>query len=241
MEWLIRLVFRVAKNTFKQETLAKQLALKPLDEMKDLPVYGSEPRVKVANRKGPWQEVWMLIHNLAEIDTAGFKAFLKQAVEGFEKNLGKMTSSLEDVMPWKVNGERWHLSEKGFPVGRKLYWDRSILAAFLTIVKEAAPKLEIQWDARDAITLKLPGISKGWGRVRTKDNEHLDARFLGKPGHMNLSRLEGIGKNSTFAADRADGGEVMRLLFHKHEEMPRAKLKELLAEHVKGFREQFGD
>ena len=32
---------------------------------------------------------------------------------------------------------------------------------------------------------------------------------------MNLSRLEGIGKDSSLAADRADGGEVMRLLFHR--------------------------
>ena len=241
MEWLIRLVFRVAKNTFKQDTLARQLGLKPLDEMNELPVYGSEPRVKVANRKGPWQEVWMLVHKLEEIDTPGFKAFLKQAVEGFQKNLGKMTSSLEDVMPWKVNGERWHLGEKGFPPGRKMYWDRTILPAFLAIVREAVPGLEIQWDARDAITLKLPGFTKGWGRIRTKDNTALDARFLGKPGQMNLSRLEGIGKDSAFAADRADGGEVLQMRFHKHEEMPRAKLKELLVEHARGFREQFGE
>jgi excinuclease ABC subunit A len=240
MEWLLRLVFRVGRNTFKQEALSKQLGLKPLDEMK-LPVYGREDRVKVANRKGPWQEVWMLVHNQAEIDTPAFKAFLKQAVAAFEKNLGRMTSSPEDVMPWKVNGEKWHLSDKGFPPGRKMYWDRGILPAFLAIVKESVAGLEIQWDARDGITLRLPGFSKGWGRVRTKDNTALIAHFLGKPGQLNLSRLEGIGKDSALAADRADGGEVMKLLFHRAEEMPRAKLKALLAEHATGFREQFGE
>jgi excinuclease ABC subunit A len=241
MPWLVRLVFRVAKNTFKQEALSRQLGLKPLDEMPELPVYGQESRVKVANRKGPWQEVWMLVHKLDEIDTSGFKAFLKTAADSFHKNLGRMMASPEDVMPWKVNGERWHLGEKGFPPGRKMYWDRSILPTFVSVVKEAVPDLEIQWDARDAITLRIPGIGKGWGRVRTKDNESLDARFLGKPGQLNLSRLEGIGKDSSLSADRADGGEVMRLLFHKHEEMPRGKLKELLVEHAKGFREQFGE
>lgn len=183
----------------------------------------------------------MLVHSLDEIETPGFKSFLKQAAEAFHKNLGKMTTSLEDVMPWKVNGERWHLGEKGFPPGRKMYWDRSILPAFLAIVKEAVPDIGIQWDSRDAITLKLEGITKGWGRVRTKDNQALDARFLGKPGQINLSRLEGIGKDSSLIADRADGGEVMRLLFHKHEELSRHKLKQLLAEHASGFREQFGE
>jgi excinuclease ABC subunit A len=241
MEWLVRLVFRVGKNTFKQEALTRQLGLKPLDEMRELPVYGSEPRVKVANRKGPWQEIWMLVHRLEEIDTPAFRSFLKQAAESFHKNLGRMNTSPEDVMPWKVNGEKWHLGEKGFPPGRKMYWDRSILPTFLAIAREAVPGLELQWDARDAITLRLPGVSKGWGRVRTKDNTALDCRFLGKPGQLNLSRIEGIGKDSSLAADRADGGEVMRLLFHRHEELPRGKLKELLAVHAKGFREHFGD
>jgi excinuclease ABC subunit A len=239
MEWLVRLVFRVGKNTFKQDALTRQLALRPLDEMPELPVYGSEPRVKVANRKGPWQEVWMLVHKREEIDTPAFKTFLKQAAESFQRNLGRMTSSPEDVMPWKVNGERWHLSEKGFPPGRKMYWDRSILPTFLAIVREAIPGLEIHWDARDAITLRLPGIGKGWGRIRTKDNEALDCRFLGMPGQMNLARLEGIGKDSSLAADRADGGEVMRVLFHRHEEMPRAKVKTLLVDHARGFEELF--
>jgi excinuclease ABC subunit A len=144
-------------------------------------------------------------------------------------------------MPWKVNGEKWHLGDKGFPPGRKMYWDRGILPTFLAVAKEAVPGLEVQWDARDAITLRIPGVGKGWARVRTKDNTALDARFLGKPGQLNLSRLEGIGKDSSLAADRADGGEVMRLLFHRAEEMPRPKLKALLVEHVTGFREQFGE
>ena len=67
------------------------------------------------------------------------------------------------------------------------------------------------------------------------------AHFLGKPGQMNLSRLEGIGKDSSLAADRADGGEAMHLLFHRDEEMPRARLKALLAEHAKGFQKLFGE
>ena len=83
-------------------------------------------------------------------------------------------------------------------------------------------------------------MSKGWGRVRTKDNEALDARFLGKPGQMNLSRLDGVGKDSSLAADRADGGETLRFEFRRAEEMPPAKLKTLLAEHARGFCELFG-
>ena len=77
--WLLRLVFRVGKNTFKQEELDRRLGIPTLDNTKGVEIYGSEPRVHVANRKGPWQEVWMLIHRLSEIDTPVFRQFLQQA------------------------------------------------------------------------------------------------------------------------------------------------------------------
>src|SRR5262249_20786387 len=155
-------------NTFKQEELERRLGLKPLDEI-GVPVYNRESRVNVANRKGPWQEVWLLAHKLVEIDTPAFRAFLRQAAESFRNNVQRMRSKPEDVMPWKQNGERWHLGEKGFPPGRRLQWDRVILPNLLRVVREIEPGLEIVWDARDAVTLKVPGIGKGWARVKTKD------------------------------------------------------------------------
>jgi excinuclease ABC subunit A len=150
-----------------------------------------------------------------------------------------MATKIDDVMPWKLNGERWHLGEKGFPPGRRLYWDRAILPRFLAIMKDVRKDLEIRWDARDSVLVKIPNIGKAWGRIRTKDNEALDCRFLGKPGQFNLSRLEGIGRNPSLTADRADGGETMRLLFQKEEEMPGSALKDVLGEHLAGFVERF--
>lgn len=240
MEWMVRLVFRIGRNTFKQDAVDKLLGLKPLNEMKDIPLYSQEPRVKVANRAGPWQEVWMLVNSKAEIDTPGFRKFLQQAMDAFHGNLTKITASPEDVMPWKVNGQKWHLGDKGFPPGRKVVWDRLLLAKLLAIVEEAAPGMEVDWGSRDAIMLRLPGVSRGWARVRTKDHLALECRFIGKPGQFNLSRLEGIGREPEIEASRADGTDVMRLNFRKPEEMPPAKLKALLAEHAKGFQDVFG-
>ena len=240
MEWLVRLVFRVAKNTFKHEDLENKLALKPLHEAAEMNNYSRESRINVANRKGPWQEVWMLISKKEEIDTPAFRAFLKQAVESFHKNLKKINASPEDSMPWKINGERWHLSDKGFPPGRRLLWDRALLPRLLAIVKEVEPAIEIQWDARDAILLKLPEVGRAWGRIRTKDCDALDCRFIGKPGQFNLSRLEGIGQHPSLTMDRADGGETLQLVFQKDGEMPRSKMKVVLAAHRDGFVERYG-
>jgi excinuclease ABC subunit A len=239
MEWFVRLVFRAAKNSFKQEDLDRKLRLAPMHETAELKHYMRESRINVANRKGPWQEVWMLIARKDEIDTPAFRTFLKQAAAAFHKNLGRMDAKIEDVMPWKLNGERWHLGEKGFPPGRRIKWDRAILPRLLTIVKDARNDVEIVWDSRDGILLKVAGIGKAWGRIRTKDSDVLDCRFLGKPGQFNLSRLEGIGQHPSLTADRADGGEVMQLLFQREEELARKKLKEVLGEHAAGFEERF--
>src|SRR5262249_8432386 len=62
LERMVRLVFRVGRNTFKQADLIQQLGIRPLNELAGLEVYGDEERVQVANRKGPWQEVAILAY-----------------------------------------------------------------------------------------------------------------------------------------------------------------------------------
>ena len=56
----------------------------------------------------------------------------------------RLQTKPEDVMPWKVNGERWHLGEKGFPPGKKLQWDRALLPRLLDLVREVEPNLEMR-------------------------------------------------------------------------------------------------
>ena len=104
-----------------------------------------------------------------------------------------MQTKPEDVMPWKVNGERWHLGEKGFPPGRKLQWDRAILPRLLELVKAVEPELEVQWDNRLSSRCAVPGASRAWAQWRTKDATALDCRFLGKKGQFNLSQVEQFG------------------------------------------------
>lgn len=235
MEWLVRLVFRVGKNTFKQGELVERLAIPPLDDTPGVEVYGSGERVHVANRKGPWQEVAVLAHRLSEIDTPAFQRFLKEACAAFHTALQRMQTRPEDVMPWKVNGERWHLSDKGFPPGRKLRWDRSLLPRLLEVARAAVPGLEIIWEARAGIMLKVPGISRAWAQWRTKDAHGLTCCFLGKKGQFNLGRIEDFGVHPEIA--EKNSGDLIRLVFQQAEHMPLARLKEFFAEHVQGFRE----
>jgi excinuclease ABC subunit A len=238
MEWLVRLVFRVKRNTFKNTDLIRKLAIPPLNDTPGVEAYSNSERVHVANRKGPWQEVAILAHRLSEVETPAFHKFLNEAVLSFQANLQKMQQRPEDVMPWKVNGERWHLSDKGFPIGKKLRWDRGLLPRLLEIVRTLEPGLEITWDSRAAITLRVPGIGRGWSQWRTKDAHGLDCRFLGKKGQFNLAQIEDFGLHPEIIGK--EGRDILHLIFQQVEHMPAAGLKELLADHLRGFREVFG-
>ncbi|HEX7448446.1 MAG TPA: excinuclease ABC subunit UvrA, partial [Pirellulales bacterium] len=101
-EWLLKLKFRVAKRTFQRDDLINQLDLKPLNEMHHLPVYGSEPRVKCKQLRGPWQEVQLAVYAYEEIDRPAFWQFVERAVAGFRAFTERVEQQPEDVMPWKV-------------------------------------------------------------------------------------------------------------------------------------------
>jgi excinuclease ABC subunit A len=240
MEWVVRLVFRVGKNSFKAADLVKRLAIPTLNETKGVEAYGDEERVRVANRHGPWQEVTILAHRLSEVDTPAFHTFLDQAVAAFQRSLTKMRTKPEDVMPWKVNGERWHLGDKGFAPGKQVRWDRGLLKRLLETAKAVEPRLEIVWDARDAIKLHVPGVSRSWAQLRTKDHIALDCRFIGQKGQFNLSQLDGLGLQPQINSSHADN-DVIRLLFQDAAHMPAAKLQAVLTTHLEGFRGLFGE
>jgi excinuclease ABC subunit A len=237
MEWLVRLIFRVAKNTFKQEDLNRRLGLPTLNDTPGIEVYSNEARVHVANRKGPWQEIWMLVHKLDEIETPAFDEFLHKAAASFGNTLQRMNAKPEDVMPWKVNGEKWHLGEKGFPPGRKMYWDRAILPRVLEVFRKVEPGLEIAWDNRAHISVSVPGVSRAWAMLRTKDNEALQCRFLGKKGQFNLNQVERFGLDPQLQA--TSEGDALVLHFQHDNHVHAQALREILQQHLAGFREMF--
>jgi excinuclease ABC subunit A len=240
MEWLLRLVFRVGRNAFQSGALVKRLGIRPLNETPGLEVYGNDDRVWVTNHKGPWQSVTVLAHRLSEIDTQAFREFLAEAVASFQAAVRRIQTKPEDVMPWKVNGERWHLGEKGFPAGKKVQWDRALLRQMLQLVREIEPGLETRWDVQYFITLRAPGASRWWGQWQTKQAAGLICFFLGKKGQFNLSRLEGLGAASAAIDTKREDADVLKMVFQQLEPSQAAKLKELLKEHLRGFREAFG-
>jgi excinuclease ABC subunit A len=240
-EWLLRLVFRVGRNTFKSAGIQQRLGIKPLNESPELNVqaYSNEPRVWVTDHKGPWQSVTVHVHRLSEIDTPQFRAFLREAVAAFGKQQTRLRTRPDDVMPWKVNGERWHLGEKGFPPSKKPNWDRALLPQLLDLVRSIEPNVEVRWDVQYFITLRVPGVKRWWGQWQTKRTEGLVCRFLGKRGQFNLAALEGLGTSHEIDTELADA-DCVWLTLQELGPTQAARFKALLAEHLQGFRDTFG-
>jgi excinuclease ABC subunit A len=228
-ERMLRLVFRVGRNAFKQEELRPALGIKTLNETEGATAFGDEQRVRVAARRGPWQEVTILVNRKSEIDTPAFAKFLAKAVGSFQANLKRMQTSPEDVMPWKVNGQRWHLGDKGFPPGQKVRWDRRLLPRLLEIIQSTSQDIAIKWDLRDGISLRAgddgPIIARWW----TKLAESLDCRFLVPKGIFNLSRLEGLAGSASIRQEKA-GEDVIDLHYLTMEQIDAKRLSGFVKE-----------
>ena len=234
------LSFRVGRNTFKPPDLAAKLGLKPLSDIAGLENYSRDTRVEVNNPRGPWQEIVVTVTSLAEVQTPAFGTFLTHAADSFKAAVGRLQAGPDASMPWKLDGERWHLGAKGFPPGKSPKWDTGLLPKLIAVLREVEPAAEFKFDAQDAVLVKLPGVGQSWGRLKTKDPAALEARFLGRPGQFNLTRFEGVGRDAALTRDRANGAEVLTVQFVTADHLKPADLRPLLAEHLAGFRQTFG-
>ncbi|MGD9721971.1 MAG: excinuclease ABC subunit UvrA [Pirellulales bacterium] len=229
-EWLLKLKFRVAKNTFNRETLVAQLGLKPLNDLPDLPVYGHEPRVKCKNLRGPFQEVQLQVHTLEEIDKPAFWKFVDAAIAGFGKFADRVRQTPEDVMPWKVLGQKWHLARKGFPPGKPPAWDVEVLEELCDRLQEAAPRGQFLWNNQQLVHVFVPEQREPWATIFTKRSAGLDLVLSGPKGDFALGRITELGADREFTAGaRLDS---LRLRFIAGEDLDRGDLRAFLAEHI---------
>jgi excinuclease ABC subunit A len=250
-EWLLKMKFRTAQNTFRKEMLKTKLDLKPLNNMNSIPLYGNEPRVRVHRSQGRWQEIELRVHSWEEVDRKEFWDFLDSAIKEFAKYTKKVEKNPNNLMPWKILGEKWHSLPKGLIGGDKLLWEPSLLTELFGMLKEIAPQSRIVWTNKVLVPfyqprskhrteeakklekkLEIDGRPVPWLVVHTKrvDAVYLDLYVI--KNSVPLGRIRSIG-NDPFVSGKNKLFDVIQLKLTKKSEIRTLEFQQLLRETLK--------
>jgi excinuclease ABC subunit A len=230
-QWVLKLKFRVAKSSFQRETLVERFKLKPFNELQDLPVYGNEPRIKCTNLQGPWQEIQLQLHSWDEINNDNYWKFLEEAAAGFQKFTDKVASNPENVMPWKVLGQKWHFARKGFPPGKKVAWDNETLMELCELLQTAAPKAQFLWNNQTMVNVMLPGRRDPWAQVFTKKLSAIELCLYGPKGQFPYGRILDLAHEPELDTLKGES-DVIKLKLLNGEHLEKGNLPEFLKEHA---------
>ncbi|MEX2188322.1 MAG: excinuclease ABC subunit A, partial [Pirellulales bacterium] len=237
--WILKLKFRVAKNTFKRDLLIADFGLKPYNDIPDLPVYGNEPRVKCKNQRGPFQEIEVHVQNYAEIDTPEFWTFLKRAVTSFESYLDRAAARPEAIMPWKVLGQKWHFARKGFPPGKRVEWEGDVLEELCEMLAEIAPEGQFLWNNQQVVHVFVPGQKEAWASIFTKRPQALELVLTGPKDQFAYGQVLELGSGRDFDTAPKDR-DVLKIRLTTKQDLSKAGLVDFLREHRSGIAEPAG-
>ena len=229
-EWLLTLRLRVGRNTFDGDKLAADLALKPLDDLDELAVYGRGDRVRVKNLKGPWQEVTVTVHWLREIDTPAFRSFLSRAAKSYLARTQAVPLNVDDLTPWKVLGKKWHLSRKGFPSGKRVQWDADVLEQLADSLAKAVPEARVDWTGKQVVHVYLPNSEEPWATLQTKRRSAIDLALYGATGRFALGKIAGLGREREIIA-LAGKPDQIRIRLDQSAQVRDAEFIRFLREH----------
>lgn len=230
-EWLLTLKFRVKKGTFREERLQSQLALRRIDDLDDLPVYGRGDRVRVKNLKGPFQEVTVTVHWQREIDTPEFRRFLKEAVAAFGAQSRARRLNPDDLTPWKVLGRKWHLSRKGFPSNKRVAWEPEVLGELVQLLEESCPGAVFDWSNKQVVYVRPNGDEQPCAEIHTKRRGGVDLALFHEPGRFALGRVAALGSEREVARHR-DGRDAVRIRIDAVEQVRAPGFRAFLQEHA---------
>ena len=170
--------------------------------------------------------------SLDEIDTPTFWSFLETAVRSFQQLT--QTVDLEDVMPWKKLGQRWHLMRKGFHAGQTRRVGRSrCWSNWSTCWRKSRPAASSNGPTKSWSTSLPPGHGEPWATLYTKKPASLDLFLIGPKNMIGFGRVASLAWDRDLDATRPDR-DVIRLPFLKTADLKKGDLREFLREHLEG-------
>jgi excinuclease ABC subunit A len=147
---------RVPANTFSTAELLKKLAIKPLDQRDDLPIYSSLERVAVRNAGNGWSDVRIQLHDEKDLSRSAFGEFLRTAAAAYLNGIASASADPRTAAPWKSDPKQWHLSQRSIHHRHKhVHWKPALLPALIGQFTKLAPGLRVDWTRKVLIGLVL--------------------------------------------------------------------------------------
>ncbi|HWL95523.1 MAG TPA: excinuclease ABC subunit UvrA [Phycisphaerae bacterium] len=205
--WLLDLLFRVPRGTFKEPALASSLRLKSLDERDDIQAYGSTSRVQIRHARDEFDQIRILVHDKKEIDTPAFRKFLSDALDSYLTHVEALAESDSGGELWKTDGKTWHLSQKIMRPGQPKLWKPMTLTLIVGQMSKILPKAKVFWDRKVFVELTAPD-GRRIGKIITHQADAMRIDLHIPRGRFTPTQVEGLGFKQEFGRTGASGAEI---------------------------------
>jgi excinuclease ABC subunit A len=143
----------------------------------------------------------------------------------------------EDLMPWKILGEKWHFTPRGLNGGDKLLWEYSLLAEIFGTIKEVSPQARFVWTNRSLVPVyKHSKFGKAekvkrlpWAVIHTK---RVDAVYVEIYAAKNLippERIRSLGVVPNVSGEHTQY-DILQLKFSPQSGIDKTELQKILQE-----------
>ncbi len=229
-EWLLKLSFRVAKNTFQREKIVPALNLRPLNEFPELPLYGTSPRVQVIDAKEGFQEIELRVHYWNEFNRNEMWAFFEQAQESFNSLVQQAEDSPGELKPWKIMGRKWHESSKGFLGNTKPAWRPELIQTIIAELEKIAPNASWGWQNKTVVSVTPLESKKIWARLTTKRPDAVYLELFNEKNLFPRGRISEFGFEPEIN-ERNIENDCLRFSFRNIDDWQKADFPDFLTEH----------
>ena len=170
--------FRTRKRSFDRELLIQKLALRTLNDMEEIPLFGTQPRVRVET-VGPWQEIEIKAFSFSEIDVPEFWSFLDLAAKNFIDQVNGDCKDIQNLTPWKSQGRDWHFSRLGFyGDSSNQKWSFELLEKVIDVVLAADPSTKVDWRQKINVVFNDGKSGVCWAQVFTKNVDFICVQIV---------------------------------------------------------------
>ena len=229
-EWMLSVKFRVGKKAFDEETLSRDLGLKDVNDLDEIPVYNRQPRVRIRPAaNGPFEDVTIVLLKPSDMETPAFETFFAAAQQSFLERTNPKSLDLDDLTPWKKLGRKWHLMRKGFLAGT-IEWDVAVLEALISLLDELLPNAKVDWTNKVVVNYTVG--KRLVANLVTKRPSGVDFNLFVTAGSVQLGQVASFGTNPKVAPYR-DGLDAVLLSFTTLGQVRDSSLRKFLGERLR--------